>query len=124
MYVPGRLINRRGELGSAVDACDPTRSRGSLYWVVFSEPSLNLPIRSVEMSISFDSPSTISSAMHTPTAGASLNPCPLNPVQMYSPSMPPHSSHNGVEVRRGRVQSGIAVGELAVLDAGDASRQP
>ncbi len=45
-----------------------------LYCVVLREPSENLLIRRGVMSTSLDSPSRISSDMHTPTAGASLNP--------------------------------------------------
>ena len=40
------------------------------------------------MSIVVASPSTTISATSIPTAGDSLNPWPLNPVQMYSPSIP------------------------------------
>ena len=54
----------------------------------FRVPALNLPIPRVEISTVVASPSTINSDTTIPTAGDSLNPWPLNPVQMYSPSMP------------------------------------
>ena len=69
-----------------------------------------------------DSPSRIISAMQIPTAGASLKPCPLNPVQMYSPFDPIDAVDHGMQVRGGGVESGVTVRQLALFDSGDSLR--
>ncbi len=53
-----------------------------LYVVVFRSPSAKRLIRRVEMSTVRDSSSKMSSAITMPTAGESLKPWPLKPVQM------------------------------------------
>ena len=52
------------------------------YDVVFVSPRSNRSILSAVMSTVDAAPSSISSAITVPTAGASLKPWPLKPVQM------------------------------------------
>ena len=58
------------------------------YFVVLSVPFANRFIFYGAISTVVDSPCVMSSAITVPTAGASLNPCPLKPEQTNRPSIP------------------------------------